>query len=444
MENNNQSKLGKWLEIMQQESWQLELIISGFAIFLVGSLGEPLDEWGTGLRISAQGYNNDVLMIFPFIILSGAWYFLLLNLIFHVILRGLWISTIGLRYVSGDIDWEMLNFHSKFENLLKEKIGSYDEFIEGLEKLCSVVFAFTFMIIFMLVSFGLWIIFIVLTVDFLIHEIIDRFLPEAVADPIGITIFFLLMLSGLLYFIDFLTLGWLKRKKWASKVYYPFYRFYSLITLGFLYRPIYYNLIDNKYGRTLSKLLVPYVVAVLVLSSLSVDFHPYFPTDSKDKNYLKAWLYDDIIKNPRQGIQQASIPSKFVGNGFLEVFINYNGKKSSTIVERICPDLTPLQETGLNSQIVIGFNSRKKEKLSTDEAMPCLAQLYKISIDDSLFQSPRYRFFRHPSHGALGFLTIMDVDYLSRGEHFLHIESQQLEEDSVVWKALEEIPFWKE
>lgn len=33
MEDRSKNKLSKWLELLQQESWQLELIISGFAIF---------------------------------------------------------------------------------------------------------------------------------------------------------------------------------------------------------------------------------------------------------------------------------------------------------------------------------------------------------------------------------------------------------------------------
>ena len=66
---------------------------------------------------------------------------IILNLIIHVVLRSLWIGALGLRYISGDIDIEKLNYSKRFTNYLKKKIGSFDDYIEKLEKLCSVIFA---------------------------------------------------------------------------------------------------------------------------------------------------------------------------------------------------------------------------------------------------------------------------------------------------------------
>ena len=36
-------KFKKWLDILQQESWQLELIISGFAIYGLFMVIDPID-----------------------------------------------------------------------------------------------------------------------------------------------------------------------------------------------------------------------------------------------------------------------------------------------------------------------------------------------------------------------------------------------------------------
>ena len=44
MQNNYRSKAFKaWLDKLQQESWQLELIISGFAIYGLTQVFEPLE-----------------------------------------------------------------------------------------------------------------------------------------------------------------------------------------------------------------------------------------------------------------------------------------------------------------------------------------------------------------------------------------------------------------
>ena len=51
---HNKKGFAKWLETLQQESWQLELIISGFAVFLLAGAYEPLNEWQQELnRIKA-------------------------------------------------------------------------------------------------------------------------------------------------------------------------------------------------------------------------------------------------------------------------------------------------------------------------------------------------------------------------------------------------------
>lgn len=60
-------------------------------------------------------------------------FILALNLIIHVILRGLWIGALGFRYVSEYIDFDTLNYYSKFIKFLRKRIGSFDEFIEKFE-----------------------------------------------------------------------------------------------------------------------------------------------------------------------------------------------------------------------------------------------------------------------------------------------------------------------
>ena len=155
MAKENKKSFVKWLEILQQESWQLELLISGFAIFLLASAYDQLDsfEYQINLLTSGSGYFSTLNI--PFKILLGTWYVLIINLILHVLLRGLWISTIGIRYVSGEIEFEILNLSPKFDRFLKKKIISFDAYIEKLEQLCSIVFGFTFLIIFILLSFGI-------------------------------------------------------------------------------------------------------------------------------------------------------------------------------------------------------------------------------------------------------------------------------------------------
>ena len=93
----------KLLDSLQQQSWELELIISGFAIFGLFTAYEPI----RAELLTAQSSEK----VFTFVINLVAFIacsILIFNLILHVILRGVWIGALGLRYVSGDIDFEVL------------------------------------------------------------------------------------------------------------------------------------------------------------------------------------------------------------------------------------------------------------------------------------------------------------------------------------------------
>ena len=102
-ENNNKSVIKKLFDRLQEESWQLELLVSGFTIF---GLFYALKPVGDALAIAE--YEQDILRNFYYI-LYAAIFILILNLIIHVVLRSLWIGALGLRYVSGEVDFKKLS-----------------------------------------------------------------------------------------------------------------------------------------------------------------------------------------------------------------------------------------------------------------------------------------------------------------------------------------------
>ena len=243
MKKKDKQTLSNWLEILQQESWHLELLISGFAIFLLVGARDPLNLFIYNSSVTSTGIIAiDLALTVPSIILIGSWFVLLINLIVHVMFRGLWVSTIGLRYVSGDIDFDSLELTPKFKSFLEHRIVNFDTFINRLEKLCSSIFGFTFLIIFVIISTGLFFFF----ASGLI--LLSAWSPPPM-DIFFEGVVFVYFAGGGIYLIDFITLGWLKKLPKIGGLYFPLYLFYSLITLSFIYRPLYYNLIDNKFGR---------------------------------------------------------------------------------------------------------------------------------------------------------------------------------------------------
>jgi len=438
MEKDKKKSFTKWLEILQQESWQLELLISGFAIFLLAESYESVHNLDYQISLLLSGSTYYGLLYIPYQVMVGAWYVLIINLILHVLLRGLWISTIGLRYVSGDIDFNKLNISPKFDRFLRSKIVSFDLYIQQLEKLCSAVFGFTFLIIFILISGGLFVVGIVI-MAMTMEVISTRFGGPWVM--VIVPFLLLYLLGGFIYFLDFITLGWVKRKKRIARFYYPIYRFFSVITLAFIYRPIYYNLLDNKFGRNIVLFLIPYLIGFTLIASLTVRTQAYLP-GNRQLQSISNNFYDDTLDG--KPIYSASISSKFIKNGYAQLFLPYVARGDDKVIEAICPDLKPAK-TGF---FFFGIDDPIRRNMNADLALDCHAQRFKIYVNDTLLNNLKYRFHEHPTRKNIGLLTVLDVGYLPRGEHLIKVDVKILQDsngkDTLFFRESALIPFWKE
>ncbi len=283
-----------WLEKLQQESWQLELIISGLALYGVYNSRGLSDHF----QLLADQATSPIFYNFLGTLFNVGWKIFFINLLVHVILRSLWIGAIGLRYVSDEIEYDELDYSERFTNYLRRRIGDYDDFIERLEKICSVIFSYTFLLFLLflsLVTFGFGI-----TLPMVIAESFGYELDPSNTGLIGFFWIMPYLFLGLIVFIDFITLGSIKRIKddTVSKFYLPIYRFYSTVTLTFLYRPLIYNFIDDKYTRRLFYFSIPYIILITFGNSMFTDNSiPHFPQGNnlvENGLLIDAKYYDDL------------------------------------------------------------------------------------------------------------------------------------------------------
>ena len=286
----------KWLEKLQQESWQLELLISGFALYGIYASKTFISE----LNLYGDKVSDPFLINICTSFLQVGWKIFFINLLVHVILRSLWIGAIGLRYVSGEIDYEQLNYSQKFTAYLEKKVGDYDDFIERLERICSVLFSYTFLLFLLFLSAILY--FIVGMLPFILF---DQEEMTGIAHYLNVLWFYPYLLFGVVTFVDFISLGGIKRVKdnFISKLFMPIYRFYSTITLSFLYRPLIYNFIDDKYTKKLFFLSIPYIMLVtfghrIVSSKDNPHIADSYTLKSTGLNVHYNY-YDDLVKEHR-------------------------------------------------------------------------------------------------------------------------------------------------
>lgn len=434
----NNRKFKELLDKLQQESWQLELIISGFAIFGLVSAYNPIKIAIVQTRNNDQLYYT-VLLTIAFIACS----ILIFNLLIHVVLRGLWIGSLGLRYISGDIDFETLNYHPRFTKYLKKRIVSFDKYVATLENYCSVLFAISFLLIFYVLSFFLIIGSLLVCINLIIQ---NESFPETLRTFIGISLILFILLGAFLTFIDFITQGFLKKKKWLSKFYFPFYWVFSFITLSFLYRPLVYNFLDNKFGKRLSFILVPVYIGIFAFTTITYKNSNYFEYIQQSATvHLAQSKYESELLNERDFIKNASIQSKVITDPYIKFFKIFSEKVENKVYQ-YNPSLKPKEDKrGFRSSMKLTFT--RTRKLSS-KAKDSLAKKYlntfnimhSVYIDNVKYNT---QFLTGANkQKQLGFETYISTKNLSEGKHMLQLKRLKIKKQDTVEVTDVTIPFW--
>lgn len=428
------------LDKLQQESWQLELLISGFAIFGLFSALGPAQ-----VNLETANYDGRIYEILIWFSIKVCCWILIVSLLIHVTLRGLWIGALGLRYVSGDIDYDELKYSPKFTKFLDNKIGSFDKYIATLENYCSILFAVSFLLIFYFLAAIMFLV----TLMFIVFVFLDNEAEgvwQTVLSITGIILVLFTLLGMLLTFIDFITQGFLKRKKWISRFYLPLYRVFSIISLSVLYRPLVYNFLDNKFGRRLSFLLLPVFAMIFVFSSYTYRTSNYLSVErSSSINYANPNNYEDLLEKNKDFVRVASIPSKVITDPYLKVFIIFNENVENRIFD-YNPDLKPLVDIrGLESEISLTGNDWSREERRKRDSLRLVYyktfnKVYSLYVDDVKYPS---EFIATTNiNKKLGFETYLNIKNLTEGKHLLKIARLRKRKKDTTNLVVLSIPFW--
>ena len=435
-ENNNKSLLKKLLDRLQEDSWQLELLVSGFTIFGLFYALEPVNN-----AFQKAFYDGDILKdVYQTVLIAIT--ILIFNLILHVILRSIWIGALGLRYLSGEVEIDKLKYSKQFTNYLNKKIGSFDDYIEKLEKLCSIIFAISFLLIFYVAAF-----FII----FHLVSFIGGLEPENASIFLRIfiyTIQTLLLFGAFLTFFDYISQGLLKKNKWVARVYFPFYWVFSYLTLSFLYRPLYYNLIDNKFGKKVSLMLLPLYISIMVISSLYKEQSRLTIFDYAQSSSILSIgsNYEDLVEKNDLFISTIAIQSRVIVDPYIKVKIPLSDAIEEHIFE-FNEGLKPEKDKRAYKSF-ISFGNRKKnlslQKIDSlcQEYLKTFQKTYTLKVD-SLAYKPDFVMVQESNRkdSKLSFETYIGTDNLVDGKHILiYSRYKHVGTDSLI--SIKEIPFW--
>ena len=204
------------------------------------------------------------------------------------------VSMVGLSYAfPNGIDRNKLKYKGRFAEII-DALPKFPAQIQRLEKICSTIYAITFLMFMLMVGAFLGI--VVLSVLVISWMVIHPGSFNAAMEHIDLYFNIVILVLAVPYIIDFVTLGGLKRVKWLHVIY----RLLSTVTLSPIYRPVYYGIVSNFKKRYVISGLVVYMAISIwmyfVVGNKSFSAHDMYPPFSKVSEY--TGYFEDHTEGP--------------------------------------------------------------------------------------------------------------------------------------------------
>ncbi|GJM35713.1 MAG: hypothetical protein DHS20C18_47140 [Saprospiraceae bacterium] len=421
-----------WLQILEAESWQAELLISGLAIYASLQLPEMLiDLYDWILLHLSEGYLSPLFYTIWYLMIVSS--MLIVNFILHFVLRALWIGMVGLvsvypNGINRDSDMYSVYF---MERLIKD-FPDVNEFNLSLDRIASQLFAFSFAGAFGMLSFS-----ILLVCFLLITSLIHLLVPAWPEQQIFYVLLFLLIITSIS--TGMLNSKSIRDKEWVKKIHYPFtIKVVSRLIYTIFYKPInyitYIFFTNNKKKQAITTfilyLVVVMVVAMPTLIRSNSVYHNqdyFFKLDTRfDRSVF--YNYEDQLEDNRYILHPIIASEKITGSQ-LKVFIPISQREEASI-DKLCGEFE-------ESEKLDDDENREKERIFE---LDCLRRYYHFYINDQVLSSKDLLKHVHTNRREKGVLIYLPTSNCKEGLNILKIAFEYYNEKGEKREA--NIPFW--
>jgi hypothetical protein len=414
-------KIPSWLQNLQENSWELELLISGGAVFSLIQFPEILNDWLLVVRVMTSFPGYSAILIVSLIGIK----ILTHGFILHLFLRSYWLALVCLNYVFPQgIATGRRPVAFPFNTRHQE--GDLQDQIMKVDRYCGTVIYSSIISAFIL--FGLLIIFgVYIGIHFLFADYEDIGLFGQILEGF----YWYSTVSINLYFLDLILLGAIRRIPYLSFLLYPSFSLFDLLSIRPFYERALVFFASNI--RKTSFYIGALIFAALTFCSvyLSVNRLLGWRNFFDSRNYVWSMnsenskadfsfrLYDD--ESERSDRRHVSIPSKIIQTNFLPVNIRYS-KGMDEIIEAVEPI----------------------------DSLRTLAGIVQLSIDDSVYKEVVWNNNWEISMAESGISAIIPIGHLTNGQHILKVypkkkQNRTNKEIDLSGSNVEfKIPFWKD
>lgn len=413
-------------------TWEVELLISGVAVFAMLQLPGLLDDALFSLRPRFDSMWRQLLTL-VYMYCKGAALILGMTFVTHLLLRARWIAMVGMHAVHPQgIRWDRLRLGPVQREIERSRERPFPELIENADRQATTVFATGVILaifVIMLALFAGTVLAFAMLLSQLNGNRID--MPSML-----ITLLIILILP---YSLGMLVDRWrgasLAPHGRPRRLLKQLLTFYAHIGFSRNSNPVQALLASYAGERkvllttmalTFFALFAAALSPILLTSSTELGNYSLFPSTEALPSIDSAH-YDDQ-RNPARDPARAYIATMIATSPYVRLTIPYRPDRDALPLQQSCPQA----ET-----------QRGVEQAQT--RLSCLAALYQVKLDGNPLPQLKFDIANDSRTNRPALLTMIDVRKLAQGRHVLDISyastSKHDSENSKI--TSEQIVFWR-
>ena len=312
---NSIHKIPAWLKQIQENSWELELLISGGAIFSLFQLSGSWIIWVESTNEFTFFMGRNVILMIGTLGLE----LLKIGFITHIMLRALWLAMVCVNYVYPQgIQKEKITWKKPFKNDIQDNEDLQRPIIK-VDRYCGIV---------MYLSISSTILLTGMVFCIFLFLSIPSILEWDYAYGLYMNI---VVVSLVLYVFDLITGGLLRKIPYVTYITYPIFSILDLFTLRKFIQKSGFLFFTNIPKLKFFSVAVVMLSIGLVLSYINTYRDLHWPNVFDKRGYTyqlsngmdvaPAYYRDEPVNRYRGN---PSIQSKILHDNFVNLFIPYN------------------------------------------------------------------------------------------------------------------------
>ncbi len=400
-----------WLKRLLENSWELELLISGGAIFTLFQASDFFIDYmhAVHAEVSFAGW-------VPILVL-GVFAIKILTLGFsgHLFMRALWLALICVNAAfPGGMKVSRIRWKKPFKVNLKENEDLF-EAITRVDRISGSVIFFAIVSASSIIglTFLFWI-------TILLPSYLSYQTPAGFATYLLEAFTYINWTFFLLYIADVLIFGRLRRiPLFTYLIYFPF-RFYDFVSFRFLFQKALWFFASNINPVKVFLAAFCFFILALGVTYNSVFRYAGWPNifDQRefrwqmapDANRMSFRWYIDEIEKAEGRFDQPAIQSSIVTGNYLKIFVPYRIPADDLV-----------------------------RQLPEEDRL--LSNVMAVEIDDSLYEDIEWFNYWPKNLDQMGILAHINIAHLSNSRHIVRIYSPFGDEEGGRGSI---IPFWKD